>query len=81
VLLVRHDALSPRHKNGILVRRRTLVVLLAPSKVPSGGDDEECEEDDRRVVHELGGDGDGGWHAEEGDGESRPAYIALVNTK
>jgi len=70
---------SPRLENSILMRRRALVVLLTPSKVPGGGDDKEGEEDDRGIVHELGGDGDGSWHAKEGDSESRPAWTALAN--
>jgi len=77
--LMGHYARSPGLKNCILMRRRALVVLLTPSKVPSGGDDEEGKEDDRGVVHELGGDGNGRRHAEEGDSESRPACIVLAN--
>jgi hypothetical protein len=61
-------------QNSFLVRGRALVVLLAPGKVPEGGDEEESSKHHRRVVHELGRDGNRRRHGEERDGEGRPGY-------
>ena len=52
---------------------RTLVVLLAPDKVPDSRDEEEGEEHDGSVVHEFGGDRDVRRHTEKRDGETRPS--------
>ena len=72
--LLADHACPPYFENRILVRRRTLVVLLAPDKVPDGCDEEEGEEDDRSVVHELGYNGNGRRHAEQWDRKSGPSY-------
>lgn len=72
-LLMADDTSSPRFQNPIFVRGRTSIILLTPHKVPCRCDNEECKEDDRRVVHVVRYYRDGGWHAEEWEGESRPA--------
>jgi hypothetical protein len=53
-------------------KRRALVGLAAADGVPDAGEGDAGHEDDGSVVHGLDGDGDGGRHGEEGDGEADP---------
>ncbi len=73
------DLGSPPLNSGIFLYRRTGVVLLAPGEIPDCGDDEEGDEDDGSVIHCFGCDGEVGWHAEEGHGESGPGFIVVSN--
>jgi hypothetical protein len=58
----------------IILNWWTCIVLSAPDEIPTCSDEEEGHEDDGCVVHILRGDGDVGWHAEEGNGEETPCY-------
>jgi hypothetical protein len=71
-------ARPPCLQDGVFVRGRALVVLLAPNKVPNSRDKEERSEDNGRVVHKLGSDRDGGWHGKEWNGQRRPGCPVLV---
>jgi hypothetical protein len=55
-------------------KRRALVGLAAVDGVPDAGEGDAGDEDDGGVVHGVDGDGDGGRHAEEGDGEADPGW-------
>lgn len=66
------QASPPSLQDGIFVRGGTLVVLLAPDKVPEGGDEDDGGEDDGGVVHGGGGDSAEGGHAEQRGGKSGP---------
>jgi hypothetical protein len=82
LLAARADhARPPCFQNGVLVRGRALVVLLAPDKVPDCCNEEESSKYNRGVVHELGGNWDGRWHGEERDGEGRPCCQLLVEER
>lgn len=56
----------------LIVGRGTSVVLVAPDPVPDSGDEAGKHEDHGGVVDSLGGDGDGGGHAEQGQGQKGP---------
>lgn len=65
-------ARSPGFEDGILVCWWSLVVLLAPDKVPYGRDDDNGSQDDRSVVHGGGSDHAEGWHTEQRSCKCRP---------
>lgn len=48
--------------------------MVAPYPVPDAGDESGTDEHDGSVVDSGGVDGDGGGHAEEWKGETRPGW-------
>ena len=71
--MVADVACSPGLKDGVLVCWGTLVVTLAPDKVPGGRDEDDGSKNDGGVIHRNGSDGKVGRHAEEGSRKSRPS--------
>lgn len=59
---------------GVDGRRWALVGFAAADGVPGAGEDDAGHEDDARVVHVFQRDGEGGGHAEEGNGEGDPGW-------
>jgi hypothetical protein len=67
------DHTSRHHSHEEQLGRRALVVLAAPGNIPDDGNGRKCDEHDRGVVHGCSLHRDVGRHAEERDGEKRPA--------
>jgi hypothetical protein len=55
-------------------KRRALVGLATADGVPDTSEGDAGHEDDGGIVHGVDGDGDGGRHREEGDGEADPGW-------
>ena len=58
-------------------RRRTVVILMPRHHVPRRGQGDETNKHNYGIVHAFAGNGNGRWHAEQGDGQETPCCAKL----